>query len=483
MKLTCLMSINSSLVKYQNFILLLLIIGVTLDGTSSFQDISVHKFNLNSPRQQSSYSVRNSAFLLSRERQRCQSTSRFGFDTKNNHTQSSYSVRNSAFLLSRERQRCQSTSRFGFDTKNNHTPENIISLSLTKTTAVASSRADDEPSSVNSGGHRRLEKKLSIFNLLTPIWILLVSFVSISNATSCSNTFGSLYVMQMAYRSLMFAMGLTITPKDLTRAISYPFVLSINALLCFGVMPLLAGSIAKGLSSSSQTIGLILLGSVGGGQASNLFTLIAGGDVALSIICTISTTLLGVIATPLLVHQLLGYTVDVNGYGVIKTIAWLILLPILSGSFISIIFPKAIKKISPFLPALGIFSTLVLVAGGSSNTFVTASTLAVRGSSLGLSLLVPSCLLSVLGATIAWCVTSALKMDEQTKKTLVVETLSKSPTLAYVLAMKHFDLSAASIPAAAMVKLAVIGALVASIWATISSTTTITMITTTTTTK
>jgi len=449
MKLTCLMSINSSLVKYQNFILLLLIIGVTLDGTSSFQDISVHKFNLNSPRQQSSYSVRNSAFLLSRERQRC-----------------------------------QSTSRFGFDTKNNHTPENIISLSLTKTTAVASSRADDEPSSVNSGGHRRLEKKLSIFNLLTPIWILLVSFVSISNATSCSNTFGSLYVMQMAYRSLMFAMGLTITPKDLTRAISYPSVLSINALLCFGVMPLLAGSIAKGLSySSSQTIGLILLSTVGGGQASNLFTLIAGGDVALSIICTISTTLLGVIATPLLIHQLLGYTVDVNGYGVIKTITSLILLPILSGSFISTIFPKAIKKISPFLPALGIFSTLVLVAGGSSNTFVTASTLAVGGSSLGLSLLVPSCLLSVLGAIIAWCVTSALKMDEQTKKTLVVETLSKSPTLAYVLAMKHFDLSAASIPAAAMVTLAVIGALVASIWATISSTTTITMITTTTTTK
>jgi BASS family bile acid:Na+ symporter len=282
-------------------------------------------------------------------------------------------------------------------------------------------------------------------------------------------------VMQMAYRSLMFAMGLTITPKDLTRAISYPSVLSINALLCFGVMPLLAGSIAKGLSySSSQTIGLILLSSVGGGQASNLFTLIAGGDVALSIICTISTTLLGVIATPLLVHQLLGYTVDVNGYGVIKTIASLILLPILSGSFISRIFPRAIKKISPFLPALGIFSTLILVAGGSSNTFVTASTLAVGGSSLGLSLLVPSCLLSVLGAIIASCVTTALKMDEQTRKTLVVETLSKSPTLAYVLAMKHFDLSAASIPAAAMVTLAVIGALVASIWATISSTRTTT---------
>jgi predicted Na+-dependent transporter len=31
-----------------------------------------------------------------------------------------------------------------------------------------------------------------------------------------------------------------------------------------------------------------LLGSVSGGQASNLFTLLAGGDVALSIVCTVS---------------------------------------------------------------------------------------------------------------------------------------------------------------------------------------------------
>jgi BASS family bile acid:Na+ symporter len=50
------------------------------------------------------------------------------------------------------------------------------------------------------------------------------------------------------------------------------------------------------------------------------------------------------------------------------------------------------------------------------------------------------------------------------RRTLVVETLSKSPTLAYVLALKHFKRSVASIPAAGMVSLAVIGALVASLW-------------------
>jgi BASS family bile acid:Na+ symporter len=37
-------------------------------------------------------------------------------------------------------------------------------------------------------------------------------------------------------------------------------------------------------------VGLILLGCVSGSQASNICALIAGGDVALSIVLTLSTT-------------------------------------------------------------------------------------------------------------------------------------------------------------------------------------------------
>lgn len=55
-------------------------------------------------------------------------------------------------------------------------------------------------------------------------------------------------------------------------------------------------------------------------------------------------------------------------------------------------------------------------------------------------------------------------MDDASRRTLVVETLSKSPTLAYVLAKKHFGRYAAAIPASGMVSLAVVGAAVASTW-------------------
>ena len=54
-------------------------------------------------------------------------------------------------------------------------------------------------------------------------------------------------------------------------------------------------------------------------------------------------------------------------------------------------------------------------------------------------------------------------MAESSRRTLVVETLSKSPTLAYVLSQKHFA-QASTIPAASMVSLAIVGAVVASFW-------------------
>jgi BASS family bile acid:Na+ symporter len=317
----------------------------------------------------------------------------------------------------------------------------------------------------------RLSMALSKFTLLAPVWTTLAALLAISNtagrgglSSSFCKIVGSLPVMQKALVTLMFAMGLTITPKDISSALGNPSVLAINAVLCYGMMPLLAIGLAKALSySPSQTAGIVLLGSVSGGQASNLFTLIAGGDVALSVICTLSTTLLGVLATPLLIRCLLGCSVVdlVDGRGVLESVASLVLVPLACGLGLGRLVPKVImEKASPFLPTFGVLATLVLVAGGASNSI---SSTTVGGCSLA-SILLPSCLLSCLGGVVAWLVAKSMGMEERSKRTLVMETFSKSPTLAYLIGRKHFGPSAAAIPAAAMVTLAVLGALIASIW-------------------
>ena len=68
----------------------------------------------------------------------------------------------------------------------------------------------------------------------------------------------------------MLAMGLVITPTELSQAIRSPGILALNALCCFGMMPLLSLFLSNHILHLpvQQTVGLVLLGSVSGGQAS-----------------------------------------------------------------------------------------------------------------------------------------------------------------------------------------------------------------------
>ena len=119
--------------------------------------------------------------------------------------------------------------------------------------------------------------------------------------------------------------------------------------------------------------------------------------------------------------------------------------------------PQLARELAPSCPKVGIIATMILVAGGAANSV----------SSFGgnfLLAVVASCLLPIIGGGVALIFTHFTTMPESSKRALVIETLSKSPTLAYVLSRKHFGLQASAIPAAAMVSLAVIGALVASGW-------------------
>jgi len=314
-----------------------------------------------------------------------------------------------------------------------------------------------------------VQTSIKKFCKFAPLWTIIAAASAIQHSSTIAPTVGSLYVMQNAIAVLMLAMGLTVTPQDFSRAMQQPSIVILNGILCFGMMPLLALFIANILSfDPSRTAGMVLLGCVSGGQASNLFALLAGGDVALSVMCTLSTTLLGVIATPLLINRLLQCVVVVDGMGVLKSVASLVLVPLLTGLGLGRFAPRLVQRLEPFCPIVGVIATLLLVAGGASNS----ASIMVAGDVGRFGVMAASCLLPLLGGGLALLLsyfnTGAVggknRTEERSRRTLVVETLSKSPTLAYVLAQKHFGQSAASIPAAGMVSLAVIGAIVASLW-------------------
>ena len=102
----------------------------------------------------------------------------------------------------------------------------------------------------------------------------------------------------------------------------------------------------------------------------------------------------------------------------------------------------------------------LLVAGGAANS--AALLLGARGAWRAHAAAV---VLPALGGLVALAAARAARLPERAARTLTIETLVKSPTLAYVLAVKHFDAGAAAVPAAAMVSLAALGAGAASLWA------------------
>ena len=75
-----------------------------------------------------------------------------------------------------------------------------------------------------------------------------------------------------------------------------------------------------------EVVGLVLLGCVPGGTASNVMTFLAKGDVALSITITMCTTLLAPVLTPSLTLMLAGQWIDVNFWNMFISIVLVVLL-------------------------------------------------------------------------------------------------------------------------------------------------------------
>ncbi|KAG6437515.1 hypothetical protein SASPL_102433 [Salvia splendens] len=112
--------------------------------------------------------------------------------------------------------------------------------------------------------------------------------------------------------------------------------------------------------SPSLTVGLILLSCCPGGTASNVVTLIARGDVPLSIVMTVCTTLGAVILTPLLTKILAGTFVPVNAASLSMSTLQVVVAPILLGSYLQSKFPEVVNFLTPFSPLVAVIASSLL---------------------------------------------------------------------------------------------------------------------------
>jgi BASS family bile acid:Na+ symporter len=131
---------------------------------------------------------------------------------------------------------------------------------------------------------------------------------------------------------IMFGMGTTLSAKDFGRVLTMPVPILIGVVLQFTIMPLVGWGIANAFGFEAEVAaGIILIGSVSSGLASNVMAYLAGGNVPLSVTITSTTTLLSPFATPLWMKLLAGRLVPVNVVEMMMSILNMIIVPVIAG--------------------------------------------------------------------------------------------------------------------------------------------------------
>ena len=254
---------------------------------------------------------------------------------------------------------------------------------------------------------------------------------------------------------VMFGMGLTLNLQDFKIVFSRPKDVVIGCLAQFTVMPLLAWGLARLFSlDEALALGVVLVGCCPGGTASNVITYLAKGDLALSVGMTGVSTLLAPFLTPMLTWALAGKSVDVNVAGMLLSILWVVILPIVVGLIVKWLWPKFTEKAVDYLPAL---STLAI-------SFIVAIIISANASKLlagGLIIVLVVVLHNVCGLSLGYLIGRLLRLSEPKKRAISIEVGMQNSGLASSLATLHF----------ATYPLATIPGAIFSVWHNISGTT------------
>ena len=231
---------------------------------------------------------------------------------------------------------------------------------------------------------------------------------------------------------IMFGMGLTLSPKDFKIVLSRPKDILIGCLAQFTIMPLLAWLLTLAFSLPKElALGVILVGCCPGGTASNVITYLAKGDLALSVGMTACSTLLAPIVTPLLVWLMAGTMVNVDTLGMLLSIVYVVIAPIIVGLLCQHFLPKLTKAVTPYLPAFSSLAIAITVG-------IVVSHNADRLMLGGMIVILVVMLHNLLGLSLGFTIGRLLRLEKPKCVALSIEVGMQNSGLASSLANMHF---------------------------------------------
>ena len=232
---------------------------------------------------------------------------------------------------------------------------------------------------------------------------------------------------------IMFGMGLTLNPKDFSIVFTRPKDVLIGCLAQFTIMPLLAWCLTKAFALPPDlALGVILVGCCPGGTASNVITYLAKGDLALSVGMTATSTVLAPLLTPSLTWLMADTFVDVDAVGMLLSIVYVVIVPIIGGFLIQHFLPHFTERAVAYLPAfssLMIASLVAIIVGHNASKLLTGGTIVVLVVILH----------NLCGLGTGYCLGYLLRLTHAKRSAISVEVGMQNSGLATSLATIHFS--------------------------------------------
>lgn len=274
-----------------------------------------------------------------------------------------------------------------------------------------------------------LEALSTIAGKYFAFWVILIAVIAFLFPTPFLG-FGGYITILLGI--VMFGMGLTLKSVDFKIVLTKPIPVIVGVCAQFIIMPLVAFALAYLLKLPSElAAGLVLLGCVPGGTASNVMVYLAKGNLALSVAMTSLSTLLAPVVTPLLLLLLAGQWLPVDPVSMFKSIVQVIIIPIVLGLVIQKLFPKAVEKSVSVVPLISVVAILIIVSAVTSAN-------AGNVASSGFVVFIAVFLHNGFGLLLGYLTALMLGLNENDRRAISIEVGMQNSGLGVALATAHF---------------------------------------------
>ena len=290
---------------------------------------------------------------------------------------------------------------------------------------------------------KRIFKLIEKYYFIIIILAVAVSLVYPKSFQWVLSNYNGINVLNLLLSIVLFTMGTTLKADDFVNVFKNPKEIGVGISAQYIIMPLIALAIAKIFClDDALTVGLVLVGTVPGGTASDVITFLSKGDVALSVSLTSVSTVISPILTPWITLLLIGNQIHFNPVDMFVSIIEIVIIPIVLGLMLNYIFPDFCEKLKDYLPAVSSIVICLIVAGvigANKEAILTSSAIII------IVIVLQYFLAMILGFGVGYLA----GMDKKQIVTVAIELAFQNSGLSTSLAKTHFpNLSQATVPGA-----------------------------------